>query len=354
MLKLLEKKSPAQVEVIHRNARAWYSRQTGWRAKAEQLYHTLQLGEFGFDAGFQHPDTRSSLQFSISELPPAAQRYLATLGYQVSDEILARATREEREASTAAQIENLLPYGPRSVEHARSIVEEQPIADHASPLFRSAARVAAQQERLADAERSLEIGLRYAFSEGQSREALDLLCEQAWLLRRQPALGDLRASLSMLAEHAQRFADLTAMFQHRAQLFELHAGVESAAVLRDITELVEHLTSNSLWNVFPVLDAIIDPLWDRSPRAYSRVIDLIADLEGPFSHVELPQGSRELAGVLEFVSRATGGERVFMTGARNTLNDLIRRACAAWPYRVLRVNPPYSTASYEPSELVQA
>jgi hypothetical protein len=40
------------------------------------------------------PYTRSSLQFFISELLPKAQRYLAILGYQVSDEILAKAGPE--------------------------------------------------------------------------------------------------------------------------------------------------------------------------------------------------------------------------------------------------------------------
>ena len=45
MLKLLVQKSPAQVNDIHQRAVKWYSSQQGLRARAEELYHRLQLGE---------------------------------------------------------------------------------------------------------------------------------------------------------------------------------------------------------------------------------------------------------------------------------------------------------------------
>jgi len=347
MLHLLERKSPAQVATIHRNARDWYSRQTGWRAKAEELYHRLQLGEFPDDPGFQHPETRSSLQFSISELPPNAQRYLATLGYQVSDEILAKASVQEREAYTAGQVEELLPYGSKSTEHARIILEDAPLPDRSSALFRARARVAAQQERYADAARLVETGLRHAFSEGQSKEALDLLCEQAWLLRLLPELGDLQNSLQLLAAHAERFADATAIFQHRTQLFELGApNSQIASAFREITELTENMSSIDLWSVFPLLDPIFDLLWDQAPRAYARILTLIADLEGPFSRVELPKGNRRLSALLEYVSANLNlVEKVDIRIDKKKTNELLRRACEAWPYRVLRVKPPYSGLS---------
>lgn len=364
MLKLLVRKAPAQVEAIHRNASKWYSNQTGWRAKAEELYHRLQLSDLSFDRAFHDPEVRSSLQFSISELPASAQTYLATLGYLVSDEILAKASQEERETSLAAQIENLLPYGPRSCERARTMLDSTFQSDHASPLFRSASRIALQQKRDAEAGTYLDQGLVFAMSEGHARETLELLCEQAWLLRSRPRLGELKRSLSNLDEHARRLGDLKAIFQHRVQAYEtemvqLEGGRTPNVLLRDAAEVVAHLSADDLWDVFPLVGTFIESLHSKFPKAYSRVVELIGSFDGPFQRVQLPESKRATSLLSNLISEsrsvdiAEAGQDFEDDTGTNTIG-IIRELAAEWPYRILRVKPPYSQETFEASEIATA
>jgi hypothetical protein len=362
MLKLLVRKAPAQVEAIHRNASKWYSNQTGWRAKAEQLYHRLQLNDLSFDRGFHDPEVRSSLQFSISELPASSQTYLATLGYQVSDEILMKASQEEREISLAAQIENLLPYGRRSCERARTMLDSIFWSDHASPLFRSAARIALQQERDGEAAAYLDQGLVFAMSEGRTRETLELLCEQAWLLRSRTQLKELNRSLPDLDEHARRLGDLKAIFQHRVQAYETEmaqfgSGRTPNSLLRDAAEIVAHLSADDLWDVFPLMDSVTESLHNQFPEAYSRVVELIGAFDGPFQRVQLPESRRATALLSELISegRSTNLAREdYEVDNGAATRGLIQELAAEWPYRVLRVKPPYSQETFEASEIATA
>src|SRR5215213_4854785 len=105
MLKLLTEKEPDKAAQINRKAVEWYKNQSGWRAKAEELYHRLQLRQEPSEREFSDPEVRSSLQGSIAELPPGSQRYLAPLGFQIDPKVLAQATNQEREAALAAEIE---------------------------------------------------------------------------------------------------------------------------------------------------------------------------------------------------------------------------------------------------------
>src|SRR6185437_324632 len=98
-----------------------------------------------------------SIQAVIEEFSPDVQLRLATLGFSVPPEVSEQATREQRHASIAAQIEELLPYGPSSVDEAQAVFASAQgdlrgsllfgigARTEASPLFRAGARIAAQR-----------------------------------------------------------------------------------------------------------------------------------------------------------------------------------------------------------------
>lgn len=339
-LKLLVEKMPAVADQIHRAAVSWYASQVGWRAKTEELYHRLQLGELPPDSWLDHPDVHSSLRVSISELPLAAQRYLATRGYQIAREVLEQASREDQEAALAAEVEELLPHGPRSVEHAWTLLDRVFSKDHAGPLFCSAARIRAQQERFKDAAKLVRLGLDQTSLARHSRESLSLLCERAWLLRRQSDPGDLRATLPILEEYAHRHDVLPAILQHRIQAYELSRrkkAPDSASpdiLLREIAGLLSRLTSYELWSVFPLLEEVVKPLADE---ATVLLVKLLHDEEGPFRRVQFPSPYRNTQRALD---------RVIIGEAETMFPSAVQDLCKAWPFRVLGVKPPYSSGSF--------
>lgn len=342
-LKLLVEKMPEVADQIHRAAVKWYASQVGWRAKAEELYHRLQLGELSSDPGLDHPEVRSSLQSSISELPPATQTYLATHGYQISQDVLSQASREDQEAALAAEVEELLPYGPRSVEHAWTLLDIWFTRDHASPLFCSAARVTAQQKDFKDAAELLRVGLEQAFFARHSRDALSLLSEQAWLLRRHPDLGDLVGTLPIFEEYARRHNVLPAILQHRIQAYELSTrktGLDSAdpgVLLREIAGLLSRLTSYELWSVFPLLEVVSKRLADTIQILLMR---LLHDEDGPFLRVQFPSPFRKPQRALDRLVEVASQPNV------SSFPSAVRELCKAWPFQILGVKPPYSSESY--------
>lgn len=339
MLKFLVERMPERAAEINQRAVKWYSTQTGWRAKAEELYHRLQLGEYPSDPKLDDPEVRSSLQSSMSELPPAAQKHLATKGFQIDPEVLKEATQEEREEALAADVESMLPYGPRSVEHARTILETDFSSDHASPLFCSAARVAAQQERFEDAVALINHGLEFSFQELHSREALALLCEKAWLLRQRPVLGEPDETLPLLEDYSRRYDRLTAILQHRIQAYELamrdpESTPNASTLLTEISVLLTRLSSAELWFVFPLLEVITEHLTEE---IQSHLLKLIYDVEGPFLKVQFFSGRAQEA--LQFLIKIASANDL------RSFPQTMRRLCEAWPFQILGVKPPYSSRS---------
>lgn len=340
MLKLLLEKEPDRAAQINRKAVEWYSsQQESWRAKAEELYHRLQLRQTPMDRWFEDPDVRSSLQSSISELPAVSQRHLATLGYQIDPEVLSQASREDQETALAAEVEALLPYGPRSVESARLLLTDFK-ADHASPLFAASARVAAQQNRFTDAAELLKTGLEQAFLDFNSSQALTLLSEQAWLLRVEILAGGSSRTLPLLGEHARQYNLLPFILQHRIQSYELlekqnaDASVKAQS-LREISTLLKQLNSQDLWSLFPLL-SIVAPLLDAETR--NNVMNLIGDSESPFARVHFPTRTPQF--LLDDLLRISSMLDV------DAFPQIVAEICDNWPFQILRVKPPYSSRAY--------
>lgn len=328
MLKLLVEKSPAQTRKIHRRAIEYYNLQTGWRAKAEWAYHRLQLDEHPDEADLRHPEIRANLQASLVELPAPSQHWLASLGFQVSEEILASAGEEVRERGLAARVEEVLPYGSYAVEQSARDLLVADSLNHASPLFRSAARVSAQLQQKTEPLSHVDRGLLFATREGKGDLVLGLLRERARLLRR--GAEGLSEALSKLGDYARRFDDLPALLQHRLQTLELDAMTQrqsDAHLVAEIGSLLGRLTLVQLWGLFPLFENTFGQL--DSP-ARQTVRQLMIHTESPFLKAA--------------VEPAQYAARALIDKAEAT--ELVQGLCAVWPYRVLDVQPPYSRESY--------
>lgn len=339
MLKLLVEKEPDRAAQINRKAADWYALQSGWRAKVEELYHRLQLRQTPVDRGFENPDIRSSLQSSISELPAASQRYLATLGYQIDPKVLSEASREDQETALAAEVESLLPYGTRSVARAAHLLTSFK-ADHASPLFAATARVAAQQGRFTDAAALLKTGLEKAFLDFNSSQALTLLAEQAWLLRVEILAGASKETITMLGDYARQYNWLLLILQHRVQTFgflekQKADPTTKAQALRDISALLNQLNSDDLWSVFPLLRSIVGLLDEDAQR---NLVKLICSEAGPFLRVRFATRPPQDA-LTKLLKVAGSPELAALPGA-------IQGLCDLWPFQILRVKPPYSSSTF--------
>lgn len=343
MLKMLVEKEPDRAAQINRKAVTWYESQyklmKKWRSKAEELYHRLQLRQTPQDSGFDDPDVRSSLQSSISELPAVAQRYLATLGYQIDPKILSEASREDQETALAAEVEALLPYGTRSVNRAQQLLADFK-TDHASPLFAAAARVAAQQNRFTDAAELLKTGLEKAFLNFNSSQALTLLAEQAWLLRIEILDGGSPDTLQLLGDYARQYNQTPLILQHRIQVYNAldkrsGGSTEAQEALREIASLLNALNAHDLWSLFPLLQSVGAVLPEQSQR---KLMQLICDEEGPFLRVRFTTNWSQSV-LDETLKIASVSDVAHFPGA-------VRRLCDSWPFQILRVKPPFSSSSF--------
>lgn len=339
MLKLLVQKQPALVERIRRAAVGWYSTQTDWRARAEEVYQRLQLGETLTRAEIVHPEVRSSIQASISELPEPVQLALLQLGFQVSSDVLQKASQTEYEAHIAAQVEELLPYGPLSVSRALSVLETEMPVEHSSPLFRSRARVVAQRDLFIEAGEWIEKGMRWAALAGDSLKIMELAQEIAWL-RRDFSKPDRDQALGLLGEYAQRFDAPAAVFQFRAQTLRQEEPTPSRNA--ELCESFLRLTPADLWGVFPVLgEPNVQKALADSPVALEALGGGILSEEGNFIRAEFSNSvvDAALRELLEAISFEPG----------QVLRQ-VQNLCRVWPYKILHVHPPYGSRGVDPSE----
>ena len=348
MLKLLVQKCPAQVEEIRRAAVEWYSHQEGWRAKAEELYHRLQLLESIPVYELNNPEIRSSLQASVVELPVTAQTQLASYGFQVSKEILEQATQEQRESHLVAQVEGLLPYGSSSVATARQIVQEQIGASHSGRLFRSAARVAAQQETDPEALDLIDQGMHWAGIAGDTLQILALTSEKTWLLRHMKNWDELSQTLPLLLEYAQRHADVRTLLLHTVQTYEILLQQSdtrrgSDPLLEQISAILLTLNPRELWDIFPVLENVLQPLTNHKDALLALNASILTQ-SGPFMRAEFSD-SRARVALEQFAKRLT-----WVTLDADELTAMVEggiELCKVWPYRVLFVQPPYGNTGFD-------
>lgn len=333
MLKLLVANAPDRVERIRRAALQWYALQPGRRARAEEIYHRLHLGEWVGEEDVTDREVRGSIQSSMVEFPVEVQLRLATLGFQVSDETLRQGTLEQADASQAALFEEYLSYGESSEEEAARIVREGTKGlDRASPLFRSAARLAAQRGDDEGARGWIGRGLEHSVPEGRTRLTLALLQERAWL-ERSAAATERDDALSRLAESAEQHRDREALLQHRLQSFGTDPDSEGRQLLV-VEELLGQATPEEVWALVPAFrPAIALALERHADRTIDRLRRLILEDESPFRYAAFPDPRPQRA--LEELLR--GADTPDLRRFGESYVDL----CRAWPYRVLSVSPPF-------------
>lgn len=377
MLKMVLNGAPVMAAEIHRRAAAWYGLRHGIRDRAEYCYHRLHLASSADladgaleTADLRHPEVRASIRASIDEFPVQAQRWLATQGFKVPPGILEQASRDERHAAVAAQIEDLLPYGESSAaEAARVFASVYPTARSAdgsadraaSPVFRAGARVAAQRGDASEALALIEQGLERAARDGAAELTLGLLKERAWLYRQMPP-SQQADGFARLAEHARRRHDVAAKVQHQAQSVRLDTfRVDPSRLMAALAELhamVGQAAPRDVWDLVPALRGPVSLALTRPQNTYSGFgpgpeadtssLLLAAPLRAavshqrsPFRNAVFPDGRRQAAldALLRVadLNRGDGPERMHRS---KLFLELFLRLCDEWPYRILYVAPP--------------
>jgi hypothetical protein len=333
MLKLLVESEPHRVEQIHDSAVSWYSSQTGRRAQAEEMYHRLQLGQWVDEKGLSDAEVRGSIQSAMVEFPVEVQLRLATLGFQVPEEIRRQGTQEQDDASTAALVEEYLSYGESSqAEAARILRDATKGLDRPSPLFRAAARLAAQQSDPAAARDWIERGLEQSVAGGNTRLTLELLQEKAWLLRG-ASTTERDATMRQLADAATRHHHREAALQHRLQALDLRDESKERS-LSVLEELLEHTEPEDVWGLTPAFQpAIVLAVKGKRWTLVDALRRLILAEQSPFRYAGFPD--RRAQRTLETLLREAAGSEVKRFG------KAYLELCKAWPYRVLFVRPPF-------------
>lgn len=332
MLKLLAEREPAKVEEIRRAAVRWYRTQTGRRARAEESYHTLQLGDLPADSMLADPEVKSSIQASISELPAPVQVELAGLGFLVAPEILERASLEQRDAAAYAMIEERLPFGPSAVGDAeRQLSALMRKLERPSVLFRAAARVAQQQEDDEAAAEWIERGLSFSVPAGLTVQTLELVQEKAWLFRDGPPERS-RATLNRLRGLAERQANSSAELVH-ALLAASLTGTPGALDQARFVTLLREGGPELLWGLMPAFSRVA-----RTRVSFpSELLEVIGALV-------LRDDSTFQLSSFRMPSQQAALEQVLVAAASRkpqALQTAFVELCTLWPYRVLFVKPPF-------------
>lgn len=325
MLRLLVRSQPALVDDIRRAAVAWYARRGSRRDRAEEAYHRIHLLDWPDPQLFTDSEVRAGLQAVMSEFPPETQRRLAGEGFQVPGSIMELASRHERDASAAAQIEELLAYGPSALESAESSYGRfrDDLAD-GSPLYRALARLAVERHEDPRARDLTGRGLEASVRSWTERESLLLLREDAWQAYL-TGRGDRGVALDRLGEHARRFDDPASQL-----LYQLLAGGDAPV----LGALVEKVRLHEVAGLIPAFGPIVR-------RGAATLLDLLrAAIEAPdnpLRHTVFPDPDAQAA--LEVLEARNGPFR-----------DAFLGLCEAWPYRNLFVRLPYGRTGEQLAE----
>ena len=354
MLKLLQQKAPAQVMRIHTAAIAWYSKQQTLRARAECLYHQLQLGQSVTAEQVKDPEIRFSLQTSLEELPLQSQVALASFGFTVGADVLNRATRDQYEQYLASKVEEHLPYGQTSAEEARKLIWDTAIKlDHPSPLYQATARVCAQLRHDNEVQPWLNRGLEQAVATGDTEQALALTAEKCWQLRNAAVPSrELPELLDTLADYSARHEKLTYTIQHNLQTIELSATLSklnpSDPRIARLLALVPMMDAEMFWDLLPAFAG--SPVLERLGEPNTVVVlgKLVSAPASVFDYARLPDQASNLALQAVLSNASQWGATEY--DADKQFVSPMRLLYSSWPYRVLRVRPGYGYNSAALSE----
>jgi len=201
---LLAKVPPATVKQIDEAAVKYYAGETGVRARAEEIYHRLRLGEPGAALDkLWTEDLREQLRSALEEVPPGGRVWLSRkLGVTPPPGLLAKAELRDWEQIVAADAQRYLQSGGAAQVLKLFASRTERSAD--SPLY----RIEAEAHRLLgddQAARECAVrGIAAAAAAGHNELALDLNLLIAAI---DEGAGNLEAALARL-EAARALTDL--------------------------------------------------------------------------------------------------------------------------------------------------
>jgi hypothetical protein len=347
MLKQILQTQPDTARAISEKAVQWYSSDAGMRAagskraRAEEAYHRLLLGEDIGRGVVDDSDVFASLQASIHELPAASQRLLATYGFQVDSSILQRASQEERDTAIAEQIERLLPHRS-ALPQGDELLASPSFAGRDSPLWLAASRLHLESDRGKIAMQMAEQGLTFAVQAGDSAGALQLLKQKAWLCDRLHNVQEAEQTLPVLCEYVERHNDVAGRLLHWLLTARLERGAKAIEFPREFKGWLEQLSPRAFFGMFAAFGEVWKGVADGPAASpLNHVIDLVRADNSPFNTgtIEDPHAADAVSSLVR--STYGWGPGVFksdlmMAGFAMQLVDVT----ANWPYRNLDVFPP--------------
>jgi len=348
MLKLMEAKDAALVRAIHAGAAAWLEASRDLRSRAEYCYHALHLGQFP-ERWLLDSEIRSSIQASISDFAPDVQEKLYRIDY------LRESGKDTQRSPTHDQlivsIEAALPYAhlglrAREDEVRKAFLDERSLrmAVLGWRLYTELKRpkVALEWQQRADKCSVLEPDLR---------QRLLFLSEKCWYLYGSSAPGEMidGGYLASFGEHARRLRENWAIAQ-ACLLDDLVS--ESKQDRRESPVALLQLESTDLWDIFPVVGAACERFeWPMD--SFVHLARLIADRSGPLARADMGKSDRARIALLQGARQALSSIPQYLgdqEGWCRTLAGLMADLARNWPYRVLRVQPAFSSSSDELSE----
>lgn len=348
MLKLMETKDPALVKRIHEAAASWYERGSGLRSRAEYCYHALHLGQFP-ERWLLDSEIRSSIQASINDFAPDVQEKLYRIDYL-------RERGQEAQTSPSNDqvifsVEAALPYARLGLrvweEQVRNAYEEERSLRMAVLGWRmftemNESKSALEWERRADKRSVLE---------PDPRQRLLFLSEKCWHLYVSNEREELieRGYLDSLGEHAWHLHENWAIAQH-CLLEDLVADCQQ--VRKETQSALQRLASIDLWDIFPVVGAACDRFaWEMD--IWVHLAQLISDPSGPLARADLGKSDSLRHDLVHGARRARFDVPMFVNNQDRSYRALSGQVVILshnWPYRILRVQPAYSSSSDELSE----
>lgn len=202
MLSLLARDKPEQTKEINRLAVKYYEGQAGLSARAEEIYHRLQLGESAKEIQARWKEgVGDYLRGAIEELPVESRLTLASfLNVRLKKEDVKAAGLAEWERYIAGNANELVRLG--HYDEALKAMQERKARTAGSPLHLIEARALALLKRSSAAMKAVQRAQEAASASGSRREMLDAVLLAAQLSQEH---GQLKAADNYLAQ-AQNIA----------------------------------------------------------------------------------------------------------------------------------------------------
>jgi len=280
MLRLLIADEPAKVKAIHEGAVEYYRKEKGSRARAEELYHRLMLGQPSSEIDQRWRDElKGYLAGSLDELPPVSRAYLATkLGYEIDDATRKQAETAVWERAAVTKAQDLLDLD--RPQDALNVLQERPERSEGSAIYALEVEALRGLNRLTEAVGVVERGLPSIRMAGDPARFIEL-AELGAAAAEQ--LGDLSRAINLLesASVVARSAGSTlGRLSLAIRLYTVRGASSSAprpAELEQLIALYRNTPRPELLSDEFVVTEIAAIIADRLPSALADAVEVSAN-----------------------------------------------------------------------------